>query len=226
MKRHFTLIELLVVIAIIAILAAILLPALSKARENSRRAGCVNNLKSIFTAVNYYHGDHKGWTSKLDSWRGFYSVYLTPNRMKWLGSSSNRQMPQSYLCPTGRITLSYTNWEGTKFNNINYRQALYNSGTTNWPLRYTPHTAVRQASAVFLNACYWQNSWNENGGATSNSNPGNVGIPITPNTHRNGRPMLYYDGHVALRPQFVEQTPFTSPWLYEGWDRNRVSASY
>jgi len=86
MKHAFTLIELLVVMAIIAILAALLMPALERARESARRAVCVGQMRQVAFATHLYAEAHKGRTpvaQPYEWWPARWNSYLGLEVIWW-----------------------------------------------------------------------------------------------------------------------------------------------
>ena len=115
-SSRFTLIELLVVIAIIAILAAMLMPALQQSRETAKKIKCAGNIKQVGMCFLNYAADFKGMApahhyayfvggSSKNNWVGFMRDTLNyiPKDKKASGTPSNSSI---LSCPSG-LVLSY-----------------------------------------------------------------------------------------------------------------------
>jgi prepilin-type N-terminal cleavage/methylation domain-containing protein len=99
-QANFTLIELLVVIAIIAILAAMLMPALSQARERAKQTSCLNNVKQLYSVWMNYAIDNKDNTLHFSAKYSGIPGYNTPTELAWYEALPNI----GYMTGQGAIT--------------------------------------------------------------------------------------------------------------------------
>ncbi|MBR2357878.1 MAG: DUF1559 domain-containing protein [Lentisphaeria bacterium] len=214
MKKQFTLIELLVVIAIIAILAAMLLPALSAARERARMANCISQLKQIGLAQMVYSGDNKDYichkmlggngTSQSVRWNIYhgnhktYSTYTIPNILLaggYMGMTVDADdeditdvIEKSFKCPSDTTHYVAKDKDGTH----SYIFWMYGAKRDNGVAVSCSDSSVTQARTRIL---------------IGRDNPGRVsagdfpagGVGTTSN-HASGLNLLFLGGHVEGNP--------------------------
>ncbi len=156
-KRIFTLIELLVVIAIIAVLAAMLLPALNKARATARSAVCISNLKQFNLYWMAYAGDHDEYLlgsqvhdksirndgTNDATWAEYAlvkKIVPTASGILTAGSTTTTYWSKLLLCPANTNPVV---WHRVRRLQISYGYNIY-IGQRNFDLGTTPSTWTKQ----------------------------------------------------------------------------------
>jgi prepilin-type N-terminal cleavage/methylation domain-containing protein/prepilin-type processing-associated H-X9-DG protein len=219
--KPFTLIELLIVIAIIAILAGLLIPAVSSSRDRARLASCVGNLHEV-SLMHLYYADAcdtyfcPAWDASFDQWDSS-SNHRGPGILSRIVPDSSAAKGRVFECPAAKKEL-YTNLAWTaRFAGYGLNYLLSFPDVSSQPPNYRPCRTldVKFPSRIVMladSACFLSGSDGRPSPTAFLYNPTSGRGGYADFRHSGSCPTAFVDGHATAWSKFTPRPPDKAGW--------------